>query len=228
MALVSMVSGAVQSDVPPLAQASEREASLPWWAWLLIVMILAWLLVRWLNRRHSQDITQPTWLRNDPRVGPTVTTHTGAGAITSSVAVDVSSPTAVPVPVASPPTPEPLVDGPAAVAESTPAAVVATPSTVTVEAAPAAIVEPPLAKPDDLTIIEGIGPKISALLVRSGIGTFNDLAATDVARLRQILLAVGYRVNDPTTWPDQARLAAAGQWEQLKAMQDELKGGRRV
>ena len=32
---------------------------------------------------------------------------------------------------------------------------------------------------------------------------------------------------DPSTWPEQASLAAAGEWDALQALQDELKGGRR-
>jgi hypothetical protein len=34
------------------------------------------------------------------------------------------------------------------------------------------------------------------------------------------------RLANPTTWPDQAGLAAAGEWDRLKALQDGLKGGR--
>jgi hypothetical protein len=34
-------------------------------------------------------------------------------------------------------------------------------------------------------------------------------------------------MHDPTTWPAQAKLAAAGKWDELKAMQDNLKGGRK-
>lgn len=255
MTLISMVSGAVQSDMPPLAQASEREASLPWWAWLLIVLVLAWLLVRWLNRRPPRDITQSSWRRDDSPAGSTATPATGPAPVASHRAVEVPPvPAIVEVPpaavaepalVAAPPAAvaEPAAEvestpavvetlsapvaEPAAVVESTPT-VVETPSAPVAEPASDAIVEPAPAKPDDLTIIEGIGPKISALLVRSGIRTYAQLAAADVARLRQILLEVGYRVNDPTTWPEQGRLAAAGDWDHLKALQDELKGGRRV
>lgn len=82
---------------------------------------------------------------------------------------------------------------------------------------------------DDLTRIEGIGPKIAGLLRKAGITTYAQLAETDVERLRQILdEARLLQIADPTTWPEQARLAAEGRWEELKALQDELKGGRRV
>jgi predicted flap endonuclease-1-like 5' DNA nuclease len=106
-----------------------------------------------------------------------------------------------------------------------PAAVEAAP--VAVEATPTAEeAEPP--PPDDLKHIEGIGPKISGLFREAGITTFAQLADTEVSWLRQIVLDAGIRIADPTTWPDQARLAAAGRWDELEALQDELKGGRRV
>jgi small subunit ribosomal protein S2 len=79
---------------------------------------------------------------------------------------------------------------------------------------------------DDLEIIEGIGPKIATLLKEAGIKTFVQLADTDVARLKSILLAANLRVNDPTSWPEQAKLAAAGKADELKQLQDHLKGGR--
>ncbi len=85
------------------------------------------------------------------------------------------------------------------------------------------------ASPDDLTRIEGIGPKISGLLHEAGITTFAQLAATDVETLRQILVRAGRRfaMASPETWPEQAELAAKGAWDALKALQDQLKGGRR-
>ena len=92
------------------------------------------------------------------------------------------------------------------------------------EPAPAAPVEP-----DDLTRIEGIGPKISSVLQAAGIKTFAQLAATDPARLKEILTEAGLAaLADPTTWPEQAGLAAAGKWDELEALQDKLKGGRRA
>lgn len=85
----------------------------------------------------------------------------------------------------------------------------------------------PVAVADDLTKIEGIGPKINGVLQEAGIKTFADLAQADIAHLRQILDAAGLRVNDPTTWPEQAALAAAGQWTELQQLQANLDAGRR-
>ena len=83
-------------------------------------------------------------------------------------------------------------------------------------------------QPDDLQRIEGIGPKISAVLQTAGITTFAQLAATDIRRLQQILGDKRWTFADPATWPEQARLAAAGDWQALEVLQGELKGGRRV
>ncbi len=83
-------------------------------------------------------------------------------------------------------------------------------------------------KGDDLRKVEGIGPKIAELFNDAGIVTFSDLAATSVERLQEILEAAGpnYSVHNPSTWPKQAELAAAGKWDELKAWQDELDGGK--
>jgi NADH-quinone oxidoreductase subunit I len=87
----------------------------------------------------------------------------------------------------------------------------------------------PVTKLDDLTRIEGIGPKIAALFQEAGIITFAHLAATEVSKLKQILADAGpqFQLADPSTWPEQAKLAATGKWKELEALQDKLKGGRR-
>ncbi len=81
---------------------------------------------------------------------------------------------------------------------------------------------------DDLKRIEGIGPAISRLLFENDIKTFAQLAETPVERLDEILTAVKLRrLADPGTWPEQAALAAAGDWDALQKLQLTLKGGRR-
>jgi predicted flap endonuclease-1-like 5' DNA nuclease len=86
------------------------------------------------------------------------------------------------------------------------------------------------AAPDDLTRIEGIGPKISALLNQNGLHTFAQLAAGSVQQLQSILDSAGprFRLADPQTWPEQAGFARDGKWDALQAFQDTLKGGRTV
>jgi predicted flap endonuclease-1-like 5' DNA nuclease len=84
--------------------------------------------------------------------------------------------------------------------------------------------------PNDLKIVEGIGPKIEKLLKKSGINTLQELGATKEEKLREILETAGeaYRIHDPSTWPAQAALAAAGDWDKLKDYQDILLGGREL
>lgn len=96
------------------------------------------------------------------------------------------------------------------------------------EAEPAAEEAAPAVEPDDLTKVEGIGPKISGLLIDAGIPTFAALAETDPDRIREILAEAGsrYKSHDPSTWPKQAGMAAEGKWDELKAWQDELDGGK--
>lgn len=80
---------------------------------------------------------------------------------------------------------------------------------------------------DDLTRIEGIGPKINSLLQEAGISSFAQLADTDVSKLDEILNTAGITIADPKTWPEQAELAAGNQWEELEKLQGELSGGRK-
>ena len=83
---------------------------------------------------------------------------------------------------------------------------------------------------DDLSRIEGIGPKAAAILKEAGYTTFRSLAAAQVTDLKAALKAAGSRYNflDATTWPEQAQLAADGKWDELDKLQDELQGGKRA
>jgi predicted flap endonuclease-1-like 5' DNA nuclease len=82
---------------------------------------------------------------------------------------------------------------------------------------------------DDLTVVEGIGPKIQMLLNQYNIHTYRQLADTSVDRLKEILAAAGPQLamHDPGTWPSQANLAANDQWDALKSIQGFLKGGKK-
>lgn len=81
---------------------------------------------------------------------------------------------------------------------------------------------------DDLKKIEGIGPKIAELLNAAGIQTYADLAGTDIEKIKEVLDEAGsrYKMHDPTTWPEQAQMAADGKWDELKELQENLKGGK--
>ncbi len=82
--------------------------------------------------------------------------------------------------------------------------------------------------PDDLTRIEGIGPKVAEVLRAAGITTFAALAEAGAEKVDRILDAAGLQMMDSAGWIEQAHLAAKGDWDALARLQDELKGGRRV
>jgi predicted flap endonuclease-1-like 5' DNA nuclease len=81
---------------------------------------------------------------------------------------------------------------------------------------------------DDLTKIEGIGPKIADLLKADGIESFEKLAKSGIETVKTILDKAGkrYQMHNPSTWMAQAKIAAKGDWESLKKWQDELSGGK--
>lgn len=83
------------------------------------------------------------------------------------------------------------------------------------------------AKGDDLTKIEGVGPKAAEALTNGGIGTFAVMADADPAKMKEILTEASSRLShlDPTSWPKQAKMAADGKWDELKEWQDNAKGG---
>ena len=81
---------------------------------------------------------------------------------------------------------------------------------------------------DDLTKIEGIGPKVSKTLIEAGISTFEVLSNAKVEDIQKTLTDAGLKMMDASTWPQQAKLAAQGDWDGLKKLQDSLSGGRKV
>ncbi len=86
-----------------------------------------------------------------------------------------------------------------------------------------------LAVQDDLGHLSGIGPKVSSILRTAGVNTFAKLAATDLSRINEILVAANpniLRLTDASTWSKQAKLAADEEWEELKRFQNEMKSDR--
>ena len=83
-------------------------------------------------------------------------------------------------------------------------------------------------QPDDLTIIEGIGPKINQLLQAAGIQTFAQLADSSTESLKAILEPAGLRLIDPSSWTEQARLISEGKMEAFEELTKQLRGGRKV
>ncbi|MBL8329835.1 MAG: hypothetical protein JNJ71_13380 [Rubrivivax sp.] len=82
-------------------------------------------------------------------------------------------------------------------------------------------------RPDDLQRIEGIGPKIEAILQAAGIRSYQDLASAEPERLQALLQQAGPRfaLARPGTWPRQSALLAAGDEAGFAQLTAELKGG---
>lgn len=96
---------------------------------------------------------------------------------------------------------------------------------------PAPVVEKikPVNLEDDLKIVEGIGPKIESLLKEEGIKTFEKLSESTPEHIAAVLRERGgerYAFHNPTTWPDQAKLAHEGRMTELEEYQDFLQGGK--
>ena len=77
---------------------------------------------------------------------------------------------------------------------------------------------------DDLTIIEGIGPKIDELFHANGVGSFAQLARLSVQEMLAILDRGGpnFQLANPGSWARQAALASENRWAELKRLQEEL------
>ena len=82
---------------------------------------------------------------------------------------------------------------------------------------------------DDLTVVEGIGPKIGDLLIAAGITTFAQLASAKISKIEEVLKAAGsrYALANPGTWSEQAALLAAGKFDEFEKLAEELDGGVR-
>jgi len=79
---------------------------------------------------------------------------------------------------------------------------------------------------DDLTLIEGIGPKIQSILREASVDTYAKIADLLPEEIMGILQAGGIRLAVAETWPKQAKLAAEGKMAELDELQEKLKGGR--
>lgn len=85
-------------------------------------------------------------------------------------------------------------------------------------------------KEDDLTIVEGIGPKIQELFHAHDVKTWKALSECSIDKCQTVLDSGGerYKIHRPGTWPKQAEMAYEGKWEALLKWQDELDGGKLV
>ena len=83
-------------------------------------------------------------------------------------------------------------------------------------------------KENDLTVVEGIGPKIQELFHNHDVNTWAGLAGCSVAKCQKVLDSGGdrFKIHNPGTWPKQAGMAAEGKWQELLDWQDALDGGK--
>ncbi len=184
---------------------SNQGSRAPWFLfWLLVGIAVLAVIVAWWMSRGEED---------ESPVAP------------SAVSGDTPTPEPVTAQAAAPASAEEAAEEPAE-EESPEAETVAEEDDVAEEVAEPTEPETSV-EPDDLTKMEGIGPKISGILQEKGIKTYSQLANTSVEELKQILTDAKIKIAHPDTWPEQAALAAAGNWDALEKLQDELHGGRR-
>ncbi len=83
-------------------------------------------------------------------------------------------------------------------------------------------------KENDLTVVEGIGPKIQGLFHNHDVNTWKALSECSVEKCKEVLTSGGdrFKMHNPGTWPKQAKLAYEGKWQELSDWQDQLDGGR--
>lgn len=198
------------------------------WFWLLLGVLIGWLLNRWLCKcTHNTNQIEPRPVVKPEPKSPAKLAETTTPAVTAAI---ISTPATQ----ASPPAtvkaaPKPAAKPKAAAKPAAKATSVATEisAAIAIDIAAAKAAGFSLKNADDLTIVEGIGPKINELFMDSGIKTFAQLAEQTVPQMRAILDKGGarFRIANPSTWAKQAKLASTNKWTELKKLQDELSGG---
>ena len=185
--------------------------------WFLLGALLGWLLNYWLCKR-CKNKSKETVSHYTPPPAPPAAKATQPPATTAPVMK-----TAAPAP-AKKATP---AKAKAAPAKKSPAKPKATVKKVTLDLVAAKAAGIAIKNADDLTVIEGIGPKINELFKDNGLKTFAQVATATVPQMRAILDKGGarFRIANPSTWAKQAKLAANNKWKELKKLQDDLSGG---
>ena len=72
---------------------------------------------------------------------------------------------------------------------------------------------------DDFRKIKGIGPKTSDTLHKAGILSFEQLGLMKPEKFDQVLNSLNIPSTKASFWQEQAKLAAAEDWEKLKKLQ---------
>ena len=192
------------------------------WFWLLLGGLIGWLL----NRCMCKCCCKPSANQS------TTSASSKLADVPTAPTAQVSATVVAPTPAASP---APAMVAP--VAKTASPAPAATPKSAASKAAPkaATVIDLAAAKKagfalknaNDLTAIEGIGPKINELFNNAGVKTFAQLSKQTILQMRKVLDDGGsrFRIANPSTWGQQAALAAENKWDELKKLQDNLSGG---
>lgn len=172
------------------------------WIWLILGVIIGWVLARLLGKYCCNT--------KNPKTD----------------AMPATNPANAPNKLVETPAPAKKAAKPAKVAPAKPAPAKAM-ATATIDIAAAKAAGFTLKNANDLTVIEGIGPKINELFHNNGIQSFAELASATAPQMRTILDAGGsrFRIANPSTWAQQAALAAENKWTELKKLQTALSGG---
>ena len=177
-----------------------------WWFLLgaLVGWLLNWLLCRLLACRGSQCCNKPSTCCDN----------------TPNTLLDTKPAETPPTASIAPKTEKPKAKAPQAIATEISKVFV-------LDAVVAKAAGFKLKGPNDLTVVEGIGPKISELFNNAGVKTFAQLAQQSVPQMQKVLDDAGarYKLAKPGTWAQQAALAAENKWTELKALQEKLTGG---
>lgn len=205
-----------------------RRAALgDWWLVLLLLLLalLLWAYDRFGRRGAPEEaeveIEPIVYERQAPALTPVVQAAAAAPEVVvrSAPAVVVEAePAPIEVPAPPPPAPEMKVEVPPPPAPA---------PEVKVEA-PAPAVKAASTKPDDLKVVEGIGPKMEKALHAAGIKTFEQLSKASLDQITAAIQAAGMRfAPSAPTWAEQAVFAARGDFDGLEAFQKTLTAGRR-
>lgn len=205
-----------------------------WLMWAIIFLILAAALWIWMQRETKAAKETDAARRANDAADAIRKTEEQIERLTSKAQANLAS-KAAPEPAAKEvEAPEPIEE--VEPAEETPPVEEAPVPDVEAEVVPEPEAEPapapaPIAasdEPDDLTRVEGIGPKYSKTLIAAGIPTFVILAETSEERLVEIIRDAGMRKPPSVgSWAEQAKLAAEGKWDELQALQDSMTAGRK-
>lgn len=192
--------------------------------WFLAGALLGWLLNRCLckccckvppNNGHTTHVPAVAKVADVPAT-KVVTPAAPVAAVTPKATTKPAKPAAKPKATAKPAAKPKAVTKPKT-----------TPKNVGIDIAAAKKAGFTIKDANDLTAVEGIGPKINELLNAAGIKTFAQLSTATVPQMRAILDKGGarYRIANPSTWAQQGALAAGNKWAELKALQEKLSAG---